>query len=282
MTNSELELYKTLFRKKNLKEMKITIPEYAQPLTYIALETDETLREIIYMLVFIGADVHLKTFRDFLIKEYKVLRKDKDSKFIEKAYISKSSLDNKLKLLEFMSLIEIKEYRIRLTTQALSYFNNIYTKVDRAATLETKLERITKAKLIAYTSSVNITKNIKELEDINVYRFTDGFVVLKSNDRETIAKYKSKLERIKFMIKSEIGDIVGNASVEYMKDNNIDDLEFEMLKLDDTIIEIKLEEGIYKNYKEDIDNIFKDLTITKEWGSKICSKANVKFNIETF
>lgn len=282
MTNTELELYKKLFRKKNLKQMNITIPEYAQPLTYLALELDETLREIIYMLCYIGEDVHLKTFKNFLTKEYMVLTKDKNDKFIEKPYISKTSLDNKLKLLEFMSLIEIKEYRIRLTTQALSYFNEIYTKTDRAATLEAKLERVTKAKLLAYTSTIQITKNAKELEDINIYRHTQGFVILKSNDRETIANYKNKLNKIKLLVNSEVADNLRNLSVDYMKDKNIDDPEFEMLVIDDTEVEIKLEETIYKNYKKEIDKIFQELLVTQEWGSKICSKTKIKFNIETF
>ena len=169
----ELNLCKSLFRKKNLKEISITIPEYAQPLAYVALELDDTLHEILCMLCYIGADVHLKEFRNFLLN-FKILKKDDTGAIVEKAYISKSHLEDKLKLLQIMNLIEIKEYRIRMRTQALSYFYEVYTKTDRAATLETKLERITKAKLIAYTSMVETKKaNRKELEDMNVYEYTD-------------------------------------------------------------------------------------------------------------
>lgn len=282
MTKTELELYKSLFRKKNLKKMQITIPDYAQPLTHLALETDEKLKELIIMMCYIGEDVHLKTFRDFLLEEYKVLKKDKDGKFIEKKYISKGTLDDKLKLLEFMSLIEIKEYRIRLTTQALSYFNENYTKTDRAATLETKLERVTRAKLIAYTSSKKYLKNPKEFEDKNIYKWQKGFVVLKSNDRETINKYKEKLEHIKSLITSATSDKLDTQAVEYMKDKNIDSDNFQVLELNELTIEIKLENAIYNNYKKEIDEIFKQITIVKEWGSKICAKRNIKFKIETF
>ena len=69
----EIKLLKSLFRKKNLEERFIFIPEYAQPMTFLALELDETLHEIVCMLCYIGEDIHLKEFKKFLLN-YKVFK----------------------------------------------------------------------------------------------------------------------------------------------------------------------------------------------------------------
>lgn len=277
----EIKLLKSLFRKKNLEERFIFIPEYAQPMTFLALELDETLHEIVCMLCYIGEDIHLKEFKKFLLN-YKVF-KIENGALVEKAYISKSHLEDKLKLLELMSLIEIANYRIRMTTQALSYFNDVYTKTERSARLETKLERITKAKLIAYTSMIDTKKaNRKELEDINVYEYTDGFVILQSNNRETFSHYYSKLNKVKSLVISQQESILSEETLNYLKDKNLLDNNFKILSLDNVNIEIKVEESIYNNYKDSIDSVFENKTIYKEQGHITCSKIKVNFNIKTF
>lgn len=282
MSTQELNIYKSLFRKVNLKEHMVYIPEYLQPLTYMALETDELLRQILIMLAYIGTDVHTKEFKKFLL-EYKVDEIQTDKTIIKKAFITKTTLNNKLKTLELINLIEIKDYRIRLTSQALSYYNDIYTKTENRATFESKLERVTKAKLIAYTSAAVVVPNDKELEKQNIYRYSpNGFVVLKSNDRETFKMYKTKLEGIKSIISLEIKNTLKDVSVEYMKNKNIDSNEFKAVTLDDVTIEIKLEKDIYNNYKEKIDRVFNNEILMEEWGYKVCATIYISYQISTY
>lgn len=280
--SKEINLYKSLFRKVNLKELNITIPKYMQPLTFVALETDELLQEILNMLAFIGADIHLKEFKRFLL-EYKIYEVQKDNSLKEKKFITSATLNNKLKILEFIELIEIRNYRIRLTSQALSYYNKTYSKTESRATLENKLERVTRAKLIAYTSSLILFQNDKDLEKQNIYEhFPNGYVVLKSNDRETIQLYKSKLIKIKNKslekIKSNLSGII-NTSV---KETNFSGKTFKPVTLDKETIEIQIEKEIYDNYKTEIDNIFCDQDVIILDGHIARGKVKVEFKIITY
>lgn len=282
MSIQEIYIYKSLFRKNNLKEHNIKIPNYLQPLTFMALETDDLLKQILMILGYIGTDIHIKTFKSFLLN-YTILEVKINSKLKEKPFITKTTLNKKLKTLELINLIEIKDYRIRLTSQALSYCNNVYTKTETRATFESKLEKVTKAKLIAYTSSLIETKNDKELEKQNIYRYyPDGFVILKSNDRETFKIYKNKLENIKFIIMSEIQDNLKNITRDYMKNKDIYSLDFKSITIDPSTVEIYIESEIYDNYKSEVNSILSTKNLSELWGSKVAATTEVNYAIRTY
>ena len=124
--------------------------------------------------------------------------------------------------------------------------------------------------------------NRKELEDINVYEYTDGFVILQSNNRETFSHYYSKLNKVKSLVISQQESILSEETLNYLKDKNLLDNNFKILSLDNVNIEIKVEESIYNNYKDSIDSVFENKTIYKEQGHITCSKIKVNFNIKTF
>lgn len=67
MKKSNLNLYKSLFRRVNLKEENMIIPDFMQPVAYVVLQTDETLKEILEILNYIGLYIHLEEFKNFLI-----------------------------------------------------------------------------------------------------------------------------------------------------------------------------------------------------------------------
>lgn len=182
--------------------------------------------------------------------------------------------------MEFINFIEIKDYRIRLTTQALSYCNKEYTKFNARTVTETKLRRITKAKLEAYTSSLIIEKNNKNLEDKNIYKYSElGYVVIQSSDKETIKCYLSKLTLAKELMYWSAKNTLDKATEDYLTENPILDENYKVLVLDKEKAEIKIESSVYANYKEDIDGIFKSERIVKEDGHKVASAVTIEYEI---
>ena len=283
MSNEQdLKIYRSLFRKVNLDDHMLYIPSYMQPLIYLALETDDTMKELLNMMCYVGEYVHLKEFKKFVL-ELKLSIKNKDGIYEEKNFISKTTLSLKLKTMELIGLIEIKGYRIRLSSQALSYYNDVYTKVQSRLSYESKLEKVTRAKLLAYTLSIVPIKNDTNLERVNIYRYSPyGFVVLQSNDEETFNQYKNKLNTITNLIVSEIKDQLFVLSNEFIKYKDIENSSFKPEKIDDFGVNVYLEESIYSKYKEYIDNILQSKYLVNEDGYKVTVFTNVNFVVKVF
>lgn len=283
MSNEQdLKIYRSLFRKVNLDDHMLYIPSYMQPLIYIALETDDTMKELLNMMYYVGEYVHLKEFKKFVL-ELKLSIKNKEGIYEERNFISKTTLSSKLKTMELIGLIEIKGYRIRLTSQALSYYNDVYTKVQSRLSYESKLEKVTRAKLLAYTLSIVPIKNDTNLERVNIYRYSPyGFVVLQSNDEETFNQYKNKLSIIINLIVSDIKDQLFVLSNEFIKYKDIESPSFKSEKIDDFDVSVYLEESIHSKYKQYIDDILESKYLVNEDGYKVTVFTNVNFVVKVF
>lgn len=278
----DFKIYKSLFQKVNLVEHVVFIPKYLQPLTYMAIETDAKIQILLEMMCYVGRDVHLKEFKNF-VSELEQFEKDKDGNKREVKFLSKSTLNLKLRTMELIGLIEIKGYRIRLTSQALSYYNDVYTKTESRATFEAKLEKVTRAKLLAFTSSLVVVKNNEDLERKNIYRYSpDGFVVIQSNENESIMRYKSKLYTIKDIIINEELEKMDEFWDDNTENKDIESKNFKADVLEDTDVIIHIEENIYSNYKNDIDNVFEDKILFKEIGYRVVMSLTIKFKILVF
>ena len=113
-------------------------------------------------------------------------------------------------------------------------------------------------------------------------QYVNGFVILKSNDRETINKYIEKLNFIKSTIVCEKLDKLKELATEHVKNKDVTNIKFEKLYVENEKIEIKLEKHIYENYKNDIDEILKKEILMTEDGYVITSIMKVEFEVSTF
>ena len=295
MSKSDIAIYSSLFRKINLKEHKVYIPDYMQPLTFMALETDIKLKEILMVLGYIGTDIDLKTFKDFFISHTKLelveTKFEKDEygevssvyrRYEDKKFISETTLKQKLRVLKLIGLVELDSKKIKLTTQGLSFYHGKYTERNGRATPAAKLERVTNAKLLAFSNSYIPVTNEKVWEDQNIYKYnTFDFVVLQSNVNETLRHYKDKLTKIRNYVNSCVKSTLADATVDYLRDTKFD-TNFEPLTLDTETSDIFIEQNIYEKYKDEIDGIFSDETLVQESGYLIVAKCKISFNIKTF
>lgn len=295
MSKTDIAIYNSLFRKINLKEHLVYIPDYLQPLTFMALETDTKLKEVLMTLGYVGTDIDLKTFKDFFESHTKmelVETKFEEDEFGEvssvyhryedKKFISESTLKQKLKILKLIGLVELDSKKIKLTTQGLSFYHGKYTERNGRATPAAKLERVTKAKLLAFSNSYIPVTNEKVWEDQNIYKYnTFDFVVLQSNVNETLRHYKDKLTKIRNYVNSCVKSTLADATVDYLRDTKFD-TNFEPLTLDTETSDIFIEQNIYEKYKDEIDGIFSDETLVQESGYLIVAKCKISFNIKTF
>lgn len=278
----DLKIYRSLFRKVNLDDYMLYIPEYMQPLIYMTLESDEIVKELLKMMCYVGEYVHYKVFKEYVL-EMKISVTSKEGNIEERNFISRSNLNTKLRVMELVGLIEIIGYRIRLSSQALSYYNDSYTKGQSRYMYESKLEKVTKAKLLAYTLAIVDVKNDSNLERLNIYRYSpDGFIVSTSSEDETFERYKEKLSVIKNLMIDETLNQLYLISEGFIKDKDIIDFNFQPLKIDDYIVNVHIEKNIYARYKDTIDAIFQSEFLTNEIGFKITSCQYVNFKILVF
>lgn len=295
MSKTDIAIYNSLFRKINLKEHLVYIPDYLQPLTFMALETDTKLKEVLMTLGYVGTDIDLKTFKDFFESHTKMelfeTKFEEDEfgevssvyhRYEDKKFISESTLKQKLKILKLIGLVELDSKKIKLTTQGLSFYHGKYTERNGRATPAAKLERVTKAKLLAFSNSYIPVTNEKVWEDQNIYKYnTFDFVVLQSNVNETLKHYKDKLTKIRNYVNSCVKSTLADATVDYLRNTKFD-TNFEPLALDTETSDIFIEQNIYEKYKDEIDGIFSDETLVQESGYLIVAKCKISFNIKTF
>lgn len=274
----DLKIYRTLFRKVNLDDYMLYIPEYMQPLIYMTLESDEMIQELLKMMCYVGEYIHYNAFKEYVL-EMKISTSDKDRNIEEKKFISRTNLNTKLRIMELVGLIEIIGYRIKLSSQALSYCNDSYTKVQSRYMYESKLEKVTKAKLLAYTLAIVSIKNNSNLERVNIYRYSqDGFIVSQSNEDETFNQYKYKLNMIVDLLIYEINEQL----YELSKDIDVDDPKFKSVQIDDYEINVYIEDAIYKKYNKSINDILESKFLTKDSGYRITVYTNLNFNVKCY
>lgn len=196
---STKSLYNQLFNKNKLEHRVIEIQDFQQPLLVAALETDDLLKSILKALYLAGYQAHLIEFKKAL--EYQKIA-------------SMPVINNKIKLLELIGAVQIKNYYIKLTAQSVSYFKNKYYRANIKVLEKTKLEHYTKAKM----KLIDIDKNIKATKVAsNIYRGARNKYAIVSDSKDTKGTYLAKIEKAINIIELDLLEFCAKKLVETSK-----------------------------------------------------------------
>ena len=189
-------LYNQLFNKNKLEHRIIEVQEFQQPLLVAALETDELLKSILKALYLVGYQAHLIEFKKAL--EYQKIA-------------SMPIINDKLRVLELIGAVQIKNYYVKLTAQGVSFFKDKYYRPHIKVLEKTKLEHYTKAKM----KLIDINKNIKATKVANnVYRGARNKYVIVSDSKDTKEKYLCKIEKAIDEIQLDLMDLGAKKLIE--------------------------------------------------------------------
>lgn len=196
---STKSLYNQLFNKNKLEHRVIEIQDFQQPLLVAALETDELLKSILKALYLVGYQAHLIEFKKAL--EYQKIA-------------SMPVLNDKVRLLELIGAVQIKNYYIKLTAQGVSYFKNKYYRANIKVLEKSKLEHYTKAKM----KLIDIDKNIKATKvSSNIYRGARNKYAIVSDSKDTKKTYLAKIEKAIDIIELDLLEFCAKKLVETSK-----------------------------------------------------------------
>lgn len=193
---STKSLYNQLFNKNKLEHRTIEIQDFQQPFLVVALETDDLLKSILKALYLVGYQAHLIEFKKAL--EHKRIA-------------SMPIINDKIKLLELIGAVKVKNYYIKLTAQSVSYFKNKYYRPSIKILEKTKLEHYTKAKM----KLIDLDKNIKATKVANnVYRGSKNRYAIVSDRQDTKEKYLAKIEKAIDEIQLDLMDLGAKKLIE--------------------------------------------------------------------
>lgn len=199
---STKSLYNQLFNKNKLEHRVIEIQDFQQPLLVAALETDDILKSILKALYLIGYQAHLVEFKKAL--EYRKIA-------------SMPIINDKVKVLELIGAVKIKNYYIKLTAQGVSYFKNKYYRPNIKVLEKPKLEIYTKAKM----KLIDIDKNIKATKVANnIYRGYKNQYAIIPDAKDTIGTYFSKMRKTIKIIDNDLTNL-GAKRLEKTNEKNI-------------------------------------------------------------
>lgn len=238
---STKSLYNQLFNKNKLEHRVIEIQDFQQPLLVAALETDELLKSILKALYLVDYQAHLIEFK-------KALEHQKIA--------SMPVLNDKVRLLELIGAVQIKNYYIKLTAQGVSYFKNKYYRANIKVLEKTKLEHYTKAKM----KLIDIDKNIKATKvGSNIYRGARNKYAIVSDSKDTKEKYLAKIEKAINIIELDLLEFCAKKLVETSKKEITIDIaiyisEEIFAKYSIELLNLKENRFISYDYRADLDN----------------------------
>lgn len=196
---STKSLYNQLFNKNKLEHRIIEVQDFQQPLLVAALETDDLLKSILKALYLVGYQAHLIEFKKAL--EYQKIA-------------SMPIINDKVRVLELIGAVQIKNYYIKLTAQGISYFKDKYYRPNIKVLEKSKLEHYTKAKM----KLININKNTKATKVANnVYRGARNKYAIVSDSKDTKETYLAKIGKAIDIIELDLLEFCANKLAEANK-----------------------------------------------------------------
>ena len=245
---STKSLYNQLFNKNKLEEKTIKIKEFQQPLLVTALETDDLLKSILKALYLIGYQAHLIEFK----KALEVKR-----------IASMPIINDKVRVLELIGAVQIKNYYIKLTAQGVSFFKDKYYRPNIKVLEKTKLERYTKAKmkLIDLDRMFKVTRVTDD-----IYRGLKNQYAIVPNSKDTKEKFFRKFEKVIKELQVDLLDIGAKRLLKSQNQNTVID------------VEISISSDIYDKYYKELEELKKNRFISYDYRVDLYNR-KVLFNI---